>query len=67
MTYLYRDGTDFVFMMRFGIPKYRLPRDVLDAEVARIVDLGVEIRYGEKVTDIRATMRDGRFDEPPVR
>ncbi len=49
-------------MMRFGIPKYRLPRDVLDAEVARIVDLGVEIRYGEKVSDIRATMKAGRFD-----
>ena len=28
--------------MRFGIPKYRLPRDVLDAEVQRIVDLGVD-------------------------
>jgi NADPH-dependent glutamate synthase beta subunit-like oxidoreductase len=26
-------------MMRFGIPKYRLPRDVLEAEVRRIVDL----------------------------
>ena len=24
-------------MMRFGIPKYRLPRDVLDAEVKRII------------------------------
>ena len=30
-------------MMRFGIPKYRLPRDVLDAEVQRILDLGVEL------------------------
>ena len=28
-------------MMRFGIPRYRLPREVLDAEVQRIVDLGV--------------------------
>ncbi len=49
-------------MMRFGIPKYRLPRDVLDAEVARIVELGVEIRYGQKVSDIRAAMKEGRFD-----
>ena len=31
-------------MMRFGIPKYRLPRDVLDAEIQRILDLGVELR-----------------------
>ena len=30
-------------MMRFGIPKYRLPRDVLDAEVQRILDMGVEL------------------------
>ncbi len=49
-------------MMRFGIPKYRLPRDVLDAEVQRIVDLGVEIEYNRKVDNILATMQDGRFD-----
>ena len=28
-------------MMRYGIPKYRLPREVLDAEIDRIVALGV--------------------------
>ena len=44
-------------MMRFGIPKYRLPREVLDGEVARIVAMGVAIRYGEKVTDLKATMQ----------
>jgi NADPH-dependent glutamate synthase beta subunit-like oxidoreductase len=49
-------------MMRFGIPKYRLPRDVLDAEVQRIVDLGVRIEYGRKVDDIARTMREGAFD-----
>lgn len=43
-------------MMRFGIPRYRLPRDVLDAEVARIVALGVTIRYGTKVDDLAASM-----------
>ncbi len=49
-------------MMRFGIPKYRLPRDVLDAEVQRIVDMGVELVLNRKVSDIRATMREGGFD-----
>ena len=49
-------------MMRFGIPKYRLPRDVLEAEVRRIVDLGVEIRLDSKVTNILHTMRDDGFD-----
>lgn len=43
-------------MMRFGIPKYRLPRDVLDAEVARLTAMGVTIRLNEKVTDLAATM-----------
>src|SRR3970040_1893948 len=31
-------------MMRFGIPKYRLPREVLDAEIQRILDLGVTLK-----------------------
>jgi NADPH-dependent glutamate synthase beta subunit-like oxidoreductase len=49
-------------MMRFGIPKYRLPRDVLDAEIARIVALGVTIELNAKVTDVIAAKRDGQFD-----
>jgi len=31
-------------MLRYGIPRYRLPRPVLDAEIRRILDLGVELR-----------------------
>jgi NADPH-dependent glutamate synthase beta subunit-like oxidoreductase len=49
-------------MMRFGIPKYRLPREVLEAEVQRIVDLGVTLELDCKVTDLLATMREGAFD-----
>ena len=49
-------------MMRFGIPKYRLPRAVLDAEVQRIIDLGVTIKYDAKVANIRDAMRQGNFD-----
>lgn len=49
-------------MMRFGIPKYRLPRDVLEAEMQRIVHMGVEVQLNTKVTDIRQTMADGGFD-----
>jgi NADPH-dependent glutamate synthase beta subunit-like oxidoreductase/Pyruvate/2-oxoacid:ferredoxin oxidoreductase delta subunit len=44
-------------MMRFGIPKYRLPREVLDAEVQRIVDMGVEIRLNAHVDDVLASMK----------
>ena len=49
-------------MMRFGIPKYRLPRDVLDAEVRRIADLGVAIEYNIKVANIAEAMAAGGFD-----
>jgi 2-oxoacid:acceptor oxidoreductase delta subunit (pyruvate/2-ketoisovalerate family) len=49
-------------MMRYGIPKYRLPREVLDAEIKRIVDLGVEVRLSEKIEDIPAAMKDGGYD-----
>ncbi len=31
-------------MLRYGIPKYRLPREVLDAEIVRILELGVELK-----------------------
>ena len=49
-------------MMRFGIPKYRLPRDVLDAEVQRILDMGVELELNRKVTNVLEAMREGGFD-----
>jgi 2-oxoacid:acceptor oxidoreductase delta subunit (pyruvate/2-ketoisovalerate family) len=44
-------------MMRFGIPKYRLPRDILDAEIARILDLGVTLELNTKVDDVRIAMQ----------
>jgi NADPH-dependent glutamate synthase beta subunit-like oxidoreductase len=48
-------------MMRYGIPKYRLPRDILDAEVNRILDMGVALQLNNKVTDILAELASG-FD-----
>jgi 2-oxoacid:acceptor oxidoreductase delta subunit (pyruvate/2-ketoisovalerate family) len=49
-------------MMRFGIPKYRLPRDVLDAEVQRIIDMGITLKLNTRVDDIAASMNAGGFD-----
>jgi len=49
-------------MMRFGIPKYRLPRAVLEAEIQRIVDLGVKIELNSKVSNVLEAQADGRFD-----
>lgn len=36
-------------MMMVGIPRYRLPREVIDREVAMIEDLGVEIRLNTRL------------------
>ena len=49
-------------MMRFGIPRYRLPRDVLDDEIERILDLGVELELDSKVSNALDAMHDGAFD-----
>ena len=49
-------------MMRFGIPKYRLPRDVLDAEMQRIVDMGVTVQLNTRIDDIAQAMVDGGYD-----
>ena len=49
-------------MMRFGIPKYRLPRDVLDAEMLRIVEMGVAVKLDAKVDDVGRTMKEGGYD-----
>jgi NADPH-dependent glutamate synthase beta subunit-like oxidoreductase len=49
-------------MMRFGIPAYRMPRDVLDAEVARIEKIGVKLTLNSKVEDVMAAKQEGGFD-----
>jgi 2-oxoacid:acceptor oxidoreductase delta subunit (pyruvate/2-ketoisovalerate family) len=46
-------------MMRYGIPKYRLPRDILDAELDRIVEMGVRLDLGTRLTDILAELSPG--------
>jgi len=49
-------------MMRFGIPKYRLPRNILQAEITRIEEMGVEIVLERKVEDLKLEMEQGKFD-----
>jgi formate dehydrogenase major subunit len=34
-------------MLRFGIPEYRLPKEILDKEINWILDLGVEMKLGQ--------------------
>ena len=49
-------------MMRYGIPAYRLPRDVMGAEVDRIAALGVRFAADHRVEDLEAERRAGAFD-----
>ncbi len=49
-------------MMHFGIPPYRLPRNVLDAEIQRIVNMGITVRLNDKVNDVLLEKTAGRFD-----
>ncbi len=49
-------------MMRYGIPAYRLPRRVLDAEIDRVIDMGVEVVLNHNVADIEAERSSGHFD-----
>ncbi len=50
-------------MMRFGIPGYRTPRDMLDAEIGRIIDMGVEVRLNTRAgTDVSIADLERDFD-----
>ncbi len=46
-------------MMRWGIPKYRLPREILDAEIKRISDMGVHFELNTRVDDLQAALKEG--------
>jgi len=50
-------------MMRYGIPEYRLPKAVMDDEIAWITGLGVEVRMGMELgKDITITGLKGKYD-----
>jgi len=51
-------------MFRFGIPGYRVPRDALDAEINRILDMGqIEIKLNTKVgVDVTVEQLESDYD-----
>jgi glutamate synthase (NADPH) small chain len=50
-------------MMRYGIPGYRTPRNVLDGEINRIVNMGVNVRTKTKVgVDVTLEQLEKDFD-----
>jgi len=52
-------------MLRYGIPEYRLPRKLLDAEIQKILDLGVELKCGATIGE-GITLEDLRRDYQAV-
>ena len=48
-------------MMHFGIPAYRLPRNVLDGEIKRIENMGVNIVLDHKVENLKEEIEQGGF------
>jgi NADPH-dependent glutamate synthase beta subunit-like oxidoreductase len=55
-------GAEAGGMMRYGIPAYRLPRQVLAGEIERLAALGVVFTPNHTVTDLQAERLEGRFD-----
>jgi len=49
-------------LMRINIPAFRLPEQVLDEEIAYIVDMGVDVRYGTPVDSLKALLDSKAFD-----
>jgi len=49
---IFEDHAELGGMMRYGIPGYRIPRDELDREINRILEMGdIEVRNNTRVGD----------------
>ena len=49
-------------LMRTNIPSFRLPATVIDEEIAAIVDMGVDLRLGQRIESMRKLIDEGGFD-----
>lgn len=60
---VFDDHAELGGMMRYGIPGYRTPRHILDAEIQRILDTGVETRMNTRVgVDVSLEVLEKEFD-----
>ncbi len=60
---LFEEHSELGGMMRYGIPGYRTPRDMLDKEIGRITAMGVDVRTNTRVgTDVSVDELDKAFD-----
>jgi formate dehydrogenase beta subunit len=46
-------------MLRYGIPEYRLPREIIDSEISDIEKTGVEIKTGTRIESIDKLLEQG--------
>jgi NADPH-dependent glutamate synthase beta subunit-like oxidoreductase len=46
-------------LMRYNIPAFRLPAEVLDEEIGYIVDMGVDVRYDTRIESMQALLGEG--------
>lgn len=49
-------------LLEFAVPSYRLPKEILAAEIKRVEAIGVKIHLNHKVTDVLAEKAAGNFD-----
>ncbi len=49
-------------MIHFGIPAYRMPREELEREIQRVVDMGVKLHLNHRVEDVLVEKEQGNFD-----
>ena len=60
---IFDDHSELGGMMKYGIPGYRTPRDVLNGEIDRIINMGVEVKLNTRVgKDISMEQVEKDFD-----
>ncbi len=60
---LFEANSELGGMMRYGIPGYRTPRDMLDKEIGRIIDMGVDVHTNTRVgVDVSVDELEDAFD-----
>ncbi len=45
-------------MMRYGVPRFRLPSNVMDAEISRIINMGINLVCNKKINHISEVIND---------
>lgn len=59
---IFEAGLDLGGLLRTGVPKYRLPKNILNAEIERIIKMGIKVRLDYKVEDVLKEKTEGKFD-----